>query len=398
MLAGGGDMECPKCGYLGFEDTPRCRNCSYDFALAAAASDVGLEDIDRAISQDLDSGAVAQDPRAWPDLGRLDAIEQPAGVPAVFDVSDLDALLTKAESAGLTALNLPTVALPEEAPPAVRIDPQRDAFAQEASAEQPPVLFNPEMLSWPTSPAAVSRSVSAPSEWDVAPVEETSPRARQERPALEISALDDDAPLVRLQRPRAPVSVRKTPMSPKLRAVSRTTPQEPGFDFLEAALSGSSASSMETEDAVDRDPLQAEVLEASPALRRLAAAAIDGVLFVGIDLAVVYFTFRIVGVAIAEWRIIPLWPLLAFLCAMKLVYASVFTAMGGQTIGKMAAGIRVVSMEDRAVTGAAAFRRTLATIVALATAGVGYLPALIGDRRAVHDRLSGTRVVLSPAA
>src|SRR3954451_21285934 len=27
-------MKCPKCGYLGFEDVRRCRNCGYDFSLS----------------------------------------------------------------------------------------------------------------------------------------------------------------------------------------------------------------------------------------------------------------------------------------------------------------------------------------------------------------------------
>ena len=27
-------MKCPKCGYLGFDDLERCRNCGYDFSLA----------------------------------------------------------------------------------------------------------------------------------------------------------------------------------------------------------------------------------------------------------------------------------------------------------------------------------------------------------------------------
>ena len=30
-------MKCPKCGYLGFETTDRCRNCGYDFSLASPA-------------------------------------------------------------------------------------------------------------------------------------------------------------------------------------------------------------------------------------------------------------------------------------------------------------------------------------------------------------------------
>ena len=29
-------MKCPKCGYLGFQQVDRCRNCGYDFSLVAA--------------------------------------------------------------------------------------------------------------------------------------------------------------------------------------------------------------------------------------------------------------------------------------------------------------------------------------------------------------------------
>ena len=29
-------MKCPKCNYIGFEPTDRCRNCGYDFSLAPA--------------------------------------------------------------------------------------------------------------------------------------------------------------------------------------------------------------------------------------------------------------------------------------------------------------------------------------------------------------------------
>src|SRR5436190_6728374 len=31
----GSAMKCPKCGYLGFEQVDRCRNCGYEFSLAA---------------------------------------------------------------------------------------------------------------------------------------------------------------------------------------------------------------------------------------------------------------------------------------------------------------------------------------------------------------------------
>jgi uncharacterized RDD family membrane protein YckC len=42
-------MKCPKCGYLGFETTNRCRNCQYDFSLASFTpeADLTLQSDDR---------------------------------------------------------------------------------------------------------------------------------------------------------------------------------------------------------------------------------------------------------------------------------------------------------------------------------------------------------------
>lgn len=42
-------MKCPKCGYLGFETTDRCRNCQYDFSLApfAAEPELALKSAER---------------------------------------------------------------------------------------------------------------------------------------------------------------------------------------------------------------------------------------------------------------------------------------------------------------------------------------------------------------
>ena len=31
-------MKCPKCSYLGFETSDRCRNCGYDFSLVTNAN------------------------------------------------------------------------------------------------------------------------------------------------------------------------------------------------------------------------------------------------------------------------------------------------------------------------------------------------------------------------
>jgi uncharacterized RDD family membrane protein YckC len=100
-----------------------------------------------------------------------------------------------------------------------------------------------------------------------------------------------------------------------------------------------------------------------------------------------------------EWRALPLLPFLAFLVFMKLSYFAVFTAVGGQTIGKMAAGIRVVADDQLIMDPARAVRRTLTSAVSLASLGLGLIPALLDpDRRALHDRVAHTHVVDLPSA
>jgi uncharacterized RDD family membrane protein YckC len=74
-----------------------------------------------------------------------------------------------------------------------------------------------------------------------------------------------------------------------------------------------------------------------------------------------------------------------------------FTAASGQTVGKMAAGIRVVRVLDdpephRVTVGQAAIRAIL-TLSSVLTLGLGFVPALLGRGLAVHDRLAHTRVI-----
>jgi uncharacterized RDD family membrane protein YckC len=77
---------------------------------------------------------------------------------------------------------------------------------------------------------------------------------------------------------------------------------------------------------------------------------------------------------------------------------TIFVAAGGQTIGKMAAGIRVVPGDPAAplserVTFGHAVLRAAAFFLSLLPLGLGLVPAFFGDRRGVHDRLADTRVV-----
>jgi uncharacterized RDD family membrane protein YckC len=126
---------------------------------------------------------------------------------------------------------------------------------------------------------------------------------------------------------------------------------------------------------------------------------IDAILIAAIDVAVVYLTLRLCGLTVAELRALPPVPLGAFLLMLAGGYIISFTVAGGQTIGKMAAGIRVVPIAERdpgnaRVTLGSALLRAAGCFVSLLTAGLGYLPALVSrDRRTLHDRLAETRVV-----
>jgi uncharacterized RDD family membrane protein YckC len=138
---------------------------------------------------------------------------------------------------------------------------------------------------------------------------------------------------------------------------------------------------------------------AGSAAARAGAAVIDHVILGAVDAAVIYFTLRIAGVTAEDWRLLPPAPLAAFLVLVKCAYFAAFTAVGGQTIGKMARGIRVVADDERPLDLLRALQRTLAGLVSSLPLGLGYLPALVaGDRRALHDRIARTRVVALPSA
>jgi uncharacterized RDD family membrane protein YckC len=136
----------------------------------------------------------------------------------------------------------------------------------------------------------------------------------------------------------------------------------------------------------------------APLGARGLAAAIDLALIAGIDLAVVYFTLRMCNLTFADIRLLPPAPLLAFLLLMNGGYFAAFVAAAGQTLGKMAAGIRVVPGDPVAapterVPLGNAIVRAAAYLVSALPAGLGFLPAAMGNGRALHDRLADTRVI-----
>jgi uncharacterized RDD family membrane protein YckC len=127
---------------------------------------------------------------------------------------------------------------------------------------------------------------------------------------------------------------------------------------------------------------------------RVAAVAIDLVILGAIDLIVVYFTMQICGLTRADLDILPKGPLFTFLLVQNGGYLVAFTA-GGQTLGKMAAGIKVVSTRGGAsIDIPRSLLRTVVWLLLAAPAGLGFLTALAGpERRGLHDRCAGTRVI-----
>src|SRR5204863_4333051 len=93
------------------------------------------------------------------------------------------------------------------------------------------------------------------------------------------------------------------------------------------------------------------LLVTAPAGARLLGALVDLALVGGIDLLVVYFTLKICDLTFAQVFTLPVAPLASFFVLLNGGYLSTFVAAGGQTIGKMAAGIRVIPADPAAPLG-----------------------------------------------
>ncbi|HKY20706.1 MAG TPA: RDD family protein [Vicinamibacterales bacterium] len=200
----------------------------------------------------------------------------------------------------------------------------------------------------------------------------------------------DDAPLITPSRPRAPLGVRRaTPEVPRARprtARSTTTAGEMLFESPPAAVLGrafeSRSNSHTTGDSL-----------AAPS-SRIMAALVDASIISVLDSVVLYFTLRLCGLVTGEIFQLPILPLAAFFLLLNGGYFIAFTAVGGQSIGKMALGIKVIAEEDGAVPVGRATIRTLAYLVSALPFGAGFLPGVMSaDRLALHDRLAHTRVV-----
>ena len=290
-------MRCPKCQYIGFDSSDRCRNCGYEFAFAV--EDPPIEVTIR---------------RDEPGPGRL-------------------------EDMSLTAFDTPLSHEPTPTPGG------SGAGRRGAAASDLPLFTDP--------------------------------------PA------DDEAPLLSAPAvPRQPLSVRANPAG---RHRGRAPLTEESLELTLDAAEGDGGS----EEFGD----QAPVTDAAGLLRRVAAGIVDLSILGSLALTVVYLTLHVSELTTAQWRVLPVAPMAAFLLLLYAGYFVLFTAAGGQTIGKMMAGIRVVAGADMA-TGAhrvsfnTAVVRAVVLLGSVLPLGAGFLPVFFSpDRRALHDRIAETRVI-----
>jgi len=335
-------VKCPKCDYLGFETGDRCKNCGYDFSLLSVAD---AEPADYEIHPTAIDDVPVHDIRDEVD----DTVDDALRITLTPDTPlELDSRLELG---------------PAFAPAVMTPDPSIEEPVEQSPEPLPLVRFIPSAGTGTADTALPLFSRTGENE--------------------------DDEPLVKLPAaPRPPLGVRRTPDTPRLRAVPPRAPARRSF-----SEGGSAAPVLQFAEEVEEPDVKPGFIDTSRPASRVVAMLIDYLILFGIDAAVVYFTVRMAGLAPGEWRLLPVAPTLTFLGLLKVAYFYAFTAVGGQTIGKMAVGTCVVTESGGPVDAARAMRRTSAGALSFLLLGVGFIPAFFGDHRALHDRLAGTRVV-----
>jgi uncharacterized RDD family membrane protein YckC len=352
-------MRCPKCHYLSFDPEPRCRNCGYGLSLEAD------------------------------DLLIRDETDVPASPFA--DVNLRPASVEPAPS------RPPVAAVPSPAQPARAVS----AFASIVNGSEPVIAgdVTPEERAAVHLPSPLHARPAPTTELPLFVKGMSGTAAAQAR-------LIDEPPVQLAEEPRPPLAVRRKiqdpPVSKSVRPAGVPGPRTKGpldRDLLADVHRTDALSELENRARRAAAPLAASPLSPVGAGPRLTAAAIDGALLGSLSVAVMWLTLRWCGLPLDRALMLPvLIPTSAFLSLLGVGYLVVFNAAGGQTIGKMAVGLRVVREitpfdAGGPVSFGQAILRAVLTLPSVMIAGAGFVPALIGEERAVHDRLAHTRVI-----
>lgn len=249
--------------------------------------------------------------------------------------------------------------------------------------ESRPPLDLDRIIGMPVAPQGDDLPLFPPSQT------ETNDRPASAGRAEAFADFGGDAPLVSASRPRAPLGVRRaTPEVPRARgrAIQTSARAETLFEVPPVT-----AVRMPLDPARSGEPRGLTLAAPSS---RILAALLDAALLLALDAVILYLTLRLLGLETAQIFELPLLPFVAFCLLLNGSYFIAFTAVGGQSIGKMTLGIKVISQGDDVVRIGRATVRTFAYLVSALPLGAGFLPGVISaDRLALHDRLAHTRVV-----
>lgn len=224
-----------------------------------------------------------------------------------------------------------------------------------------------------------------------------APETSPDLPLFDRGGEEELAPLVTPgAEPRRPLSVRRaTPDPARLKPKPVQHHATPAAQSLELPLPNvSDRPELRRETPVAQAQSEAADADAAPPFLRALAALVDVAILGAIDVLVISFTLRLCGLGTSELGVLPPIPIVAFFLIVNGGYLAAFTAAGGQTIGKMAFGLKVVGHADEPISAGTSVVRTFGCLLSIASLGLGFAPALLGaGGRALEDRLADTRVV-----
>jgi uncharacterized RDD family membrane protein YckC len=131
-------------------------------------------------------------------------------------------------------------------------------------------------------------------------------------------------------------------------------------------------------------------------LRRFCACLLDAIIlqmvFVPLRLAVGFAAFRYTP----ESRYSPwFYPMFILSYVLPFSYNCGMNWKFGGTVGKLALGMRIVMQDGSPISLGTAIGRQFAQIIDFLTLFIGYLIVIFdGEKRALHDRICSTRVIL----
>lgn len=133
-------------------------------------------------------------------------------------------------------------------------------------------------------------------------------------------------------------------------------------------------------------------------LRHFMAMVYDILLIAPILMASQFVLLLFFGpTADATVATVPTWLTQMLAVLVIAVFFTIFWRKSGQTLGMQAWRIKLQTLDDQKLTVLHCLKRVLGAALSFATVGLGYLWRYVdSNNRYLHDRLSGTELVLLP--